>query len=121
MRKIEAELRQQELGEQQAVAKQVFLTNKGDDAGQTTSDPSSQAVHNGDAGEDQGNPPPAAVPTKEKLPEIHGGPRPPQPAIPEDQRLEDFTTPLDNIVYRTLADPITPDHVRDVNDLEKKR
>jgi hypothetical protein len=34
---------------------------------------------------------------------------------------EDFTTPLDKVVYRTLADPITPDYVRDVNDLEKKR
>jgi multidrug resistance efflux pump len=29
-------------------------------------------------------------------------------------------TPLDKVVYRTLADPITPDYVRDVNDLEKK-
>jgi hypothetical protein len=34
---------------------------------------------------------------------------------------EDFTTPLDKVVYGTLADPITPDYVRDVNDLEKKR
>jgi hypothetical protein len=30
-------------------------------------------------------------------------------------------TPLDKVVYGTLADPITPDYVRDVNDLEKKR
>jgi hypothetical protein len=52
MRKIEAELRQQELEEQQAAAKQVFVTNKGDDAGQTTGDPPSQAVHDGDAGEE---------------------------------------------------------------------
>jgi ABC-type glutathione transport system ATPase component len=28
---------------------------------------------------------------------------------------------MDKVVYRTLADPITPDYVRDVNDLEKKR
>jgi hypothetical protein len=28
---------------------------------------------------------------------------------------------LDKVVYGTLADPITPDYVRDVNDLEKKR
>jgi hypothetical protein len=33
MRKIEAELAQQELEEQNAAAKQVFMTNKGDDAG----------------------------------------------------------------------------------------
>jgi hypothetical protein len=121
MRKIEAELRQQELEEQQAAAKQVFVTNKGDDAGQTTRDPPSQEVHNGDAGNEQGNTPLAADSTTEQLPKIHGGPRPPQPAIPEDQRPEDFTTPLDKIVYGTLADPITPDHVRDVNDLENKR
>jgi hypothetical protein len=28
---------------------------------------------------------------------------------------------LDKVIYGTLADPITPDYVRDVNDLEKKR
>jgi hypothetical protein len=49
MRKIEAELRQQELEEQQAADKQVFITNKEDDAGQTTGDPPSQAVHDEDA------------------------------------------------------------------------
>jgi hypothetical protein len=99
----------------------VFITNRGDDAGQATGDPPSQAVHDGDAGKEQGNPPPAADPATEQLPEIHGGPRPLQPAIPEDQHPEDFTTPLDKVVYGTLADPITPDYVRDVNDLEKKR
>jgi hypothetical protein len=57
----------------------------------------------------------------EQLPEIQGGPRPLQPAINEVQHPEDFTTPLDKVVYGTLADPITPDYVRDVNDLEKKR
>jgi hypothetical protein len=36
-------------------------------------------------------------------------------------RPEDFTTPVDKIVYGTLVDPITPDYVKDVNDLEKKR
>jgi hypothetical protein len=36
-------------------------------------------------------------------------------------RPEDFTNPMDKIVYGTLGDPITPDYVRDVNDLEKKR
>jgi hypothetical protein len=121
MRKIEAELAQQALEEQKAAAKQVFVTNKGDDAGQITGDPPSQVVHDGDAGKEQGNPPPATDPTTEQLPEIHGGPRPPQPAIPEDQHPEDFTTPLDKVFYGTLADPITPDYVRDVNDLEKKR
>jgi hypothetical protein len=38
MRKLEAELAQQALEEQQAATKQVFVTNKGDDAGQTTGD-----------------------------------------------------------------------------------
>jgi hypothetical protein len=121
MRKIEAELAQQALEEQQAAAKQVFVTNKGDDTGQTTGDPPSQAVHDVDAGKEQGNPPPVADPAMEQLPKIHDGPRPLQPAIPEDQYPEEFTTPLDKVVYGTLADPITPDYVRDVNDLEKKR
>jgi hypothetical protein len=57
----------------------------------------------------------------EQLPEIQGGPRPLQPAILEVQHPEDFTTPLDKVVYGTLANPITPDYVRDVNNLEKKR
>jgi hypothetical protein len=43
------------------------------------------------------------------------------PPSNEVQHPEDFTTPLDKVVYETLADPITPDYVRDVNDLEKKR
>jgi hypothetical protein len=33
MRRIKAELAQQEIEEKQAAAKQVFMTNKGDDAG----------------------------------------------------------------------------------------
>jgi hypothetical protein len=41
MRRIKAELAQQALKEQNAAAKQVFMTNKGDDAGQTTGDPPS--------------------------------------------------------------------------------
>jgi hypothetical protein len=49
MRRIKAELAQQALEEQQAAAKKVFMTNKGDDIGQTTSDPPSQAAHDGDA------------------------------------------------------------------------
>jgi hypothetical protein len=73
------------------------------------------------AGKEQGNPPPAADPVMEQLPEIQGGPRPLQPAIPEVHHPEDFMTRLDKVVYGTLADPITPDYVRDVNDLEKKR
>jgi hypothetical protein len=121
MRRIEVELAQQALEEQNAAAKQVFMTNKGDDAGQTTGDPPSQAAHGGDAGKEQGNPPPAADPATEQLPEIQGGPRPLQPAIPEVHHPEDFTTPLDKVVYGTLADPITSDYVKDVNDLEKKR
>jgi hypothetical protein len=82
MRRIEAELAQQEIEKKQAAAKQVFMTNKGDDAGQTTGDLPSQAAHDGDAGKEQGNPPPATDPATEQLPEIQGGPRPLQPAIP---------------------------------------
>jgi hypothetical protein len=97
------------------------MTSKGDDAGQTTGDPPSQTAHDGDAGKEQGNPPQAADPAIEQLPEIQGGPRPLQPAINEVQHPEDFTTPLDKVVYGTLAHPITTDYVRDVNDPEKKR
>jgi hypothetical protein len=46
------------------------MTNKGDDAGQTTGDSPSQAAHDGDAGKEQGNPPQAADPATEQLPEI---------------------------------------------------
>jgi hypothetical protein len=77
MRKIEAELAQQALKEQQAAPKQVFVTNKGDEARQTTGDPPSQVVHDGDASKEQGNLSPAADPATEQLPEIHDGPRPP--------------------------------------------
>jgi hypothetical protein len=121
MRRIEAELVQQALEEQNAAAKQVFMTNKGDDAGQTTGDLPSQAAHDGDTGKEQGNPPSATDPAMKQLPEIQGGPRPLQPTIPMVHHPEDFTTPLDKVVYGTLGDPITPDYVRDVNDLEKKR
>jgi hypothetical protein len=41
MRRIEAELAQQEIEEKQEAAKQVFMTNKGDDAGEATGDPPS--------------------------------------------------------------------------------
>jgi hypothetical protein len=57
----------------------------------------------------------------EQLPEIQGRPRPLQPAILVVHRPEDFTTPMDKVVYGTLGDPITPDYVRDMNDLEQKR
>jgi hypothetical protein len=76
MRRIEAELAQQALEEQSAATKQVFMTNKGDDAGQTTSDLPSQAAHDRDADKEQGNLPPAADPATEQLPKIQGGPRP---------------------------------------------
>jgi hypothetical protein len=121
MRRIEAELAQQVLEEKQATAKHVFMTCKGGDAGQTTGDPPSQAAHDGDAGKEQGNPPLAADPAMEQLPEIQGGPRPLQPGIPVVHRPEDFTTPMDKVIYETLGDPITPDYVRDVNDVEQKR
>jgi hypothetical protein len=121
MRRIEAKLAQQALEEKKAAAKQVFMTNKGDDAGQATSDPPSQAAHDGDTGKEQGNPPPAADPATEQLPKIHGRPRPLQPTVPVVHLPEDFTTLMEKVVYGTLGDPITPDYVRDVNDLEQKR
>jgi hypothetical protein len=65
MRRIDGELAQQALEEQNASAKQVFMTNKGDDAGQTTGDLPSQAAHDRDAGKEQGNPPPAGDPATE--------------------------------------------------------
>jgi hypothetical protein len=101
------------LREDIAFSKQVFMTNKADDVGQRTGDPPSQAAHDGDAGKKQGNPPLAADPATEQLPEIHGRPRPLQPAIPAAHNPEDFTTPLDKVIYGTLGDPITPDYVRD--------
>jgi hypothetical protein len=57
----------------------------------------------------------------EQLPEIQGGPRPLQPAIPVVHHPKDFTTPMNKVVYGTLGYPITPDYVRDMNDLEHKR
>jgi hypothetical protein len=94
------------------------MTYKRDDARQVKGNPPSQAAHDGDAGKEQGNPPPAADLATEQLPEIQGGLRPLQPAIPVVHRPEDFTTPMDKVVYGTLGDPITPDYVRDVNNLE---
>jgi hypothetical protein len=38
-----------------------------------------------------------------------------------EQHPEDFTTLADKIVYGTLADLITPNYLKDVNDLEQKR
>jgi hypothetical protein len=76
MRRIEAELAQMEIEEKQAAAKQVFMTSKGDDAGQATGDPPSQEAHDEDVGKEQGNLPLAADPAMEQLPEIQGGPRP---------------------------------------------
>jgi hypothetical protein len=73
MRRIKVELAQQELEEKQATAKQVFMmfmTNKGDDVGQATGDPPSQAAHDRDAGKEQGNPPLATDPATEQLPKI---------------------------------------------------
>jgi hypothetical protein len=52
MRRIEVELAQQEVEEKQAAAKQVFITNKGDDVGQATGDPPSQAAPDEDAGKE---------------------------------------------------------------------
>jgi hypothetical protein len=97
------------------------MTNKGDDAGQATGHPLSQAAHDGDAGKEQGNPPPAAYPAMEQLPEIQSGPRPLQPAVPVVHHPKDFKTPMDKVVYGTLGDPITPYYVKDMNNLKQKR
>jgi hypothetical protein len=70
MRRIEAELAQKELEEKQATAKQVFVTTKGDDAGQGATDPPLQAAQDVEAAKEQGNPPLAADTTTEQLPEI---------------------------------------------------
>jgi hypothetical protein len=121
MRRNKVELAQKELEEKQATAKQVFVTNKGDDVGQRAADPPSQEAPDVQAAKEQGNPPLAADTATEQLPEIQGGPRPLQPAIPKLHRLEVFMTPIDKVIFGTLRDPITPDYVRDVNDLEKKR
>jgi hypothetical protein len=117
MKQFKAKIAQEELVEKQAATKQVFVTNKGDDAGQGAADPPSQATKDAEATGVQRNPPPAANATTEGLPKIHGGPRPLQPAIPMEQRPKDFVTPLDG----TLGYPITPEYVKDVSDLEKKR
>jgi hypothetical protein len=121
MRRIEAELAQQELEEKQAAAKQVFVINKGDDARQRVADPPSQAAQDVEAAKEQGNSPLATDTTMEQLPEIQGRPRPLQPAIPKVQCPKDFMTPMDKIFYGTLGDPITPNYIRDANDLEKNR
>jgi hypothetical protein len=97
----------------------VSVTNKGDDAGQGATDPPSQVARDVEAAKEQGDPPLAANTATKQLPEIQGGLRPLQPALPVVHRPEDFMTPMDKIVYGTLGDPITPDYVRDVNDLEK--
>jgi hypothetical protein len=93
MKQFKAKIAQEELEEKQAATKQVFVTNKGDDAGQGAADLPSQATKDAEAAGVQGNPPPAANATTEGLPEIHGGPRPLQPAIPVEQCPKDFVTP----------------------------
>jgi hypothetical protein len=74
-----------------------------------------------EATKEQGNPPLAANTATEGLPEIHGGPRPLQTTIPVEHRLEDFVILVEKIVYGTIGDQITPEYVKDVNNLEKKR
>jgi hypothetical protein len=68
MKKFEEELAQEELEENQAAARQVFMTNKGDDAGQGADDPPSQAAQDAEATREQGDLPPAANATMEGLP-----------------------------------------------------
>jgi hypothetical protein len=70
MRQTEAELAQKEIEEKQAATKQVFVANKGDDAGQRATDPPSQATQDVEAAKEQGNPPLAADTATEQLPEI---------------------------------------------------
>jgi hypothetical protein len=90
MKKFEVELAQEELEEKQAAAIQVFVTNKADDIGQWAADLPSEAAQDVEAAREQDDPPPAANTTMEGLPEIHGRPRPLQPAIPVEHRPEDF-------------------------------
>jgi hypothetical protein len=96
------------------------MTNERYDTRQAIGYPPSQAAHDGDANKEQGNAPLAANPSMEQLPEIQGGPRP-LPTIPEVHNPEDFIFPMDKVIYGTLGDPITPNYVRNMNNLEQKR
>jgi hypothetical protein len=87
----------------------VFVTNKGDDTGQRATDLPSQVAQDVETAKEKGNPPLAADTATEQLPEIQGGPRPLQLAIPEGHRPEDFRNPMDKIFYGTVGDSITPD------------
>jgi hypothetical protein len=60
MKQFEAELAQEDLEAKQAAAKQVFVTNKGDDVGQGVADPPSRPAKDVEAAKEQGNPPLAA-------------------------------------------------------------
>jgi hypothetical protein len=60
MKQFEDEIAQEELEEKLAAARHVFVTNKGDDAGQGVVDPPSQAAHDVEAAKEQGNLPLAA-------------------------------------------------------------
>jgi hypothetical protein len=88
MKKFKEELALEELEEKQGATRQVFMTNKGDDAGQGATDPPSQASQDAEATREQGDLPLAANKTMEGLPEVHGGPRSLQPAIPVEQHLK---------------------------------
>jgi hypothetical protein len=78
MRQIKAELAQKELEEKQAAAKQVFVTNKGDDSGQRAADPPSQAAQDIEATKEQGNPTLAPNTAMKQLPDL-GLSNPPSP------------------------------------------
>jgi phage regulator Rha-like protein len=121
MKQFEDEITWEELEEKLATARQVFVTNKRDDVRQGVADRPSHAAPYIEAAKEQGNPPLAANTAMEGLPEIQGGSQPLEPDIPMVHRPEDFVTPVDTIVYGPLGDPITPNYVKDVNNLEKKR
>jgi hypothetical protein len=99
----------------------VFITSKGDDGNKKATDPRASASKDPQAARAQDNPPPTTNASNDDQPQIHGGPRPTLPAILEDRPAEDFVTPADKIMYDTLADPINPDYIKDVTDLDKKR
>jgi hypothetical protein len=55
MKKYEAKIAQEELEEKQATARHVFMTSKGDDAGQGATDLPSQVAQDVEAAREQSN------------------------------------------------------------------
>jgi hypothetical protein len=122
MKEFEAKLAREELEKQQAIIKRAFITSKGDERDQAMTDSQAPAAKDPQAAGAQDTLPlPAATPTEE-LSVIHGGPRPTLPMLSKDRPAQDFITPMDNVMYGSLLiDSITPEHFKDISDLDKKR